>query len=215
MYSISYKERNQARSAVRALFAEVYEMLLKASHKVELRTFDPEIADCPQFARIDDVDCTYNAINFSVVRGKHGGPSYTINVTFEPSWNYKKVDGFKKLNAVTRAPSEISDMNPATICKFVLRCIHEMHIRESVISEKNAKATFERLRQAENSKQATSLKENCNIDKGRVTVFACHDVPKFSENEVWVQFRGSSEDARCLLEFIERKFPSQTKTSQE
>lgn len=213
VYAISYKERIQAITAVRALFAEVYEMLLKANHKIELRAFDPEISDCPQFARIDDVACVY-AINFSVVRETYDF-SYVINVTFEPSWNFKKVNGFKKLNAVTRKPSTCADMSPASICKFVLRCIHEMRIRESVISEKEIKSTNERLRQAENSKHATSLKESCNIDKGRVTVFACHDVPKFSKNEVWVQFRGSPEDARRVLKFIEQEFPSQTITSQE
>lgn len=211
MYSISYKERIQARSAVRALFAEVYEMLLKTSHKIELRTFDPEITDCPQFARIDDINCITNAINFGITRGSGLGVSYVIEVTFEPAWSYKRVNGFKKLNSAMRHGLKSSDMSPKSICKFILNCVNEIRVRELVVSAKETQLSNDCLRQAENHKQAILLKEkNSNIEKGRITVFSCHDVPKFSENEVWVQFRGSSEDAQRVLEFIEREFPSQT-----
>lgn len=222
MYAKVYTDHFQAVSAARALFAEVYDLLLARGFEVELRPFSNEKNEVPQIHRLNGVelhDGTYRpAISFNVDSYQ---PSFSptsrhqLEVKFEPPWGTKKVHGFDQLVTVTRNQKRTPNaMGPKSICEFIVKYADAMRKRQEVNTTREAARILESARVRASEQHAKELAARPN--KGRAYVYACQDKPMYGENELWLQLRGTPEEIRRACELLDREFPlPQTKTSGE
>jgi len=223
VYAATYTDKFKAVSAARALFAEVYDLLLKKGFEVEVRPFEPEKPDdVPQIHRLNGLelhDGGYQPIISFGVESKQlsfsNQTKHTLEVKFEPGYSYKKTQGFDQLVTVSRNPSRTPNgMGPQSICEFIVKYADAVHKRQVALDERKVVDILKQARLNANEKHAKELRER--PEKGRAYVFASRDTPVYGENEVWLQLRGTPEEIRRACELLDREFPlPQTKTSGE
>lgn len=222
VYAAVHKDRFQAVCAARALFAEVYDLLLKRGLTVELRPFANEQFEVPQIHTLEGVelhDGGYRpVISFNVEtvhRSFAGYPIYRLEVKFEPPYGMKNVRGFEHMVTVSRNSSRTPNrMDPKSICEFVLKYADGVRKRQAVIDTQRAESVLKQARVRANEDIAKQLRERPS--KGRAYVFACQDNPKHGENEVWLQLRGTPEEIAAACALLDPAFPlPQTGTSRE
>lgn len=223
VYAATYTDKFKAVSAARALFAEVYDLLLKREFEVELRPFEPERPDnIPQIHRLNGLelhDGGYRPlISFGVESKSYAFSNqtkHTLEVKFEPGYSYKKTQGFDQLVTVSRNPSRTPNgMSPQSICEFIVKYADAVRERRDVNATREAARILDLTRIKVNEGFAKELVARPN--KGRAHVFASRDKPIYGENELWLQLRGTSEEIKRACEILDREFPrSQTNTSKE
>jgi len=222
VYAATYTDRDKAVSAARALFAEVYDLLLKKGLEVEVRPFEPEKPDdVPQIHRLNGLelhDGSYRPLISFAVETKQPSfspnPRYTLEVKFEPGYSYKKVQGFDQLVTVSRNPSRTPNgMSPRSICEFVVKYADAVNKRKDANATREAARILEQARFKVNEDHAKELAARPN--KGRAFVCACRDKPAYGENELWLQLRGTPEEIRRAVELLDPEFPLPQTTSRE
>lgn len=222
VYAAVYKDNFQAVSAARALFAEVYDMLLKRGLEVELRPFSNEKFEVPQIHRLNGLELHnggYQPVISFGVETLHPAfsphPNYRLEVKFEPGYSYKKLQGFEQLVTVVRnAKRTPNAMDPKSICEFIVKYADAVRKRHEAQDERRAKDILKQVRLNANEQHAKQLRERAN--KGRAYVFASRDNPVHGENEVWLQLRGTPDEIRRACELLDSEFPlPQTKVSGE
>lgn len=222
VYTAVYKDHFQAVSAARALFAEVYDLLLKQDFEVELRPFSNEKFEVPQIHRLNGLelhDGGHQPVISFGVETLHPAFSphlnYQLEVKFEPGYGYKKLHGFEQLVTVTRnAKRTPNAMDPKSICKFIVKYADAVRKRHEVREERHAKDILKQARLNANEQHAKQLRERVN--KGRAYVFASRDRDNPVHGEVWLQLCGTPDEIRRACELLDSEFPlPQTKTSQE
>lgn len=223
VYAATYTDKSKAVSAARALFAEVYDLLLKKGFEVEVRPFEPEKPDdVPQIHRLNGLELHnggYQPIISFAVETKHmsfsPNPRYSLEVKFEPGYSYKRTQGFDQLVTVSRNPKRTPNgMSPRSICEFVVKYADAVNKRKDANATRDAARILEQARINVNERHAKELATRPN--KGRAYVFACRDKPSHGENELWLQLRGTVEEIRRAAELLDQEFPlPQTKTSGE
>lgn len=222
VYAYVYTDKFQAVNAARALFAEVYDLLLKQGLTVELRPFLNEKYEIPQIHMLEGVELNdgswWPLLSFNIeTHNRCGafGVGYTLEVKFDPNWNCKNVAGFDKLVTVSRNPKRTpTAMDPKSICEFVIKYGEAVGKRWEAIKTKEAQGILRQARLNKNEQLAKALRERPN--KGRAHVFACQDNPVYGENEVWLQLRGTPEEIQRACELLDSEFLlPQTITPQE
>lgn len=224
VYASTYTDKNQAINAARALFAEVYHLLLAQGLEVTVRPFDIEKGELPQIHCLNGVELhdgsDYPIISFALKVSYppfslSQPPRHFIEVRFEPGWHVKKVSGFDNLVNVTRNYKRTPNaMDPKSICEFVVKYVDAICKRREANDARHATHLLE---QARLNKTEELVKELlARPEKGRAHVFACRDKPKYGEHELWLQLRGTPEEIRRAVALLDPEFPlPQTKTSQE
>lgn len=222
VYAKVYKDQFQAISAARALFAEVYDLLLQRGLTVELRPFANRQFEVPQIHTLEGLELHDGShrplISFNVETphpSYYPNQNYSLEVKFEPGYGMKKVQGFDQLVTVSRNPKRTPNgMGPKSICEFVLKYADAVRKRRVRLDELRAKDILKQARLNANEEHAKRLRERPN--KGRAYVFASRDNPVHGENEVWLQLRGTPEEIQRACELLDSEFPlPQTITPQE
>jgi hypothetical protein len=221
IYATRYSDKVQAVAAARALFAEVYDLLLSLGFEVELRPFAVEKDEVPQIHRLAGLelhDGGYRPlISFNVQ--STSGYDYTlkahdahyVEVKFEPGWGVKKVSGFDNLVTVARNPKRTPNaMDPKSICEFILKYSTAVRRREEVNDTKRARDILKQINVKANEERAKQLRER--EGKGRAYVYHSQDGV---ENELHIQFRGTAEEVRRALSFLDAAFPLPQTASRE
>lgn len=216
IYAARYQDKVQAVAAARALFAEVYELLLAQGLEVELRPFVFEKDEVPQIHRLNGLelhDGGYRpVISFNVDSvSTYPKDVYSVEVKFEPGWGVKKVSGFDQLVTVSRNPKRTPNgMGPKSICEFILKYAKAMRLREAANLERTAQSAVKQGRIKANEERAKALRERDG--KGRAYVYHSQDG---HEDELLVSFRGTAEEVRRALSFLDAAFPLPQTASRE
>ena len=216
IYAARYQDKVQAVAAARALFAEVYELLLAQGLEVELRPFAFEKDEVPQIHRLNGLelhDGGYRpVISFNVDSvSTYPKDVHSVEVKFEPGWGVKKVSGFDQLVTVSRNPKRTPNgMGPKSICEFILKYAKAMRLREAANLERSAQSAVKQGRIKANEERAKALRERDG--KGRAYVYHSQDG---HEDELLVSFRGTAEEVRRALSFLDAAFPLPQTASRE
>lgn len=222
VYAVRYRDKVQAVAGARALFAEVYDLLLARGLEVELRPFAAERDEIPQIHRLGGFelhDGGYRPIiSFSVESSSgydhtlRANDSYYVEVKFEPGWGVKKVSGFDQLVTVARNPKRTPNgMSPKAICEFILKYTAAVRKRQDVNDEKRVRDLLKQGRVKMNEERAKELRDRPR--KGRAYVYHSQEG---HEDELVITFRGTAEEARQALSLLDAAFPlPQTNLSRE
>lgn len=145
VYASTYTDKNQAINAARALFAEVYHLLLARGLEVTVRPFDIEKGELPQIHCLNGVelhDGSYSPIISFTLEVSYPSfsphPRYFIEVKFEPGWRLVNVARNYK-----RTPNA---MDPKSICDFVVKYADAIRKRREANDARHAAHLLEQAR---------------------------------------------------------------------